>query len=148
MRLVIQRVSQAYVKIDNAIVGSINQGLLVLVGIGHEDKEADIDWLLNKLLSMRIFSDEEGKMNCSVLDVKGQLLSVSQFTLLAKTKKGNRPSFINSAQPEMAKSMFELWCKKASELIDHQSGVFAADMQVGLINDGPVTISIDSKNRE
>jgi D-aminoacyl-tRNA deacylase len=148
MRLVIQRVSEASVKIDSNAVASINKGLLVLVGVGQEDSEEDIDWLLNKLLNMRIFIDEEGKMNCSILDVKGQLLSVSQFTLFAKTKKGNRPSFINSAQPEIAKIMFESWCEKASKLIDHQSGIFAADMQVSLINDGPVTITIDSKNRE
>lgn len=148
MKLVIQRVSEANVLVNNNVVGEIQQGLLVLVGVGPDDREEDIEWLSNKLLNMRIFSDDEGKMNKSVLDINGSVLSVSQFTLFAKTKKGNRPSFTQSAAPDMAKLMFEKWCEELSKQINHQSGIFAADMKVSLVNDGPVTIIIDSKNKQ
>lgn len=149
MRLVIQRVSEAKVEINRAIVGQINQGLLVLLGIEQEDTIDDVDWLLQKTVNMRIFSDDEGKMNRSLLDVNGGLLVVSQFTLHASTKKGNRPSFIAAARPEHAIPLYELFLQKAKALVGEvKSGEFGADMQVSLLNDGPVTIIIDSKNKE
>jgi D-aminoacyl-tRNA deacylase len=149
MRLVIQRVSEAKVEIDQAIASQINKGLLLLLGIELEDTTEDVDWLLQKTVNMRIFSDEEGKMNRSLLDVNGGLLIVSQFTLQASTKKGNRPSFIAAARPEQAIPLYELFIEKAKALVNEvQTGEFGADMQVSLINDGPVTIIIDSKNKE
>lgn len=148
MKLVIQRVSHACVEVNSKVVGEIGTGLLVLVGVGPDDSQEDIDWLSNKLLNMRIFSDEEGRMNLSVKDISGSILSVSQFTLFAKTKKGNRPSFTQSAQPELAKELYHQWCEYLNNQIHHQAGVFAADMKVLLTNDGPVTIIIDSKNKE
>lgn len=150
MRLVIQRVSTASVSIENKIVSKIDQGLLVLLGIETSDTTEDADWLIQKLSQMRIFSDTEGKMNCSIMDVNGALLVVSQFTLHASTKKGNRPSFIAAARPEQAIPLYEYFLKMSSESLGKttQSGVFGADMQVSLVNDGPVTITIDSKNKE
>lgn len=150
MRLVIQRVQEASVTIEKKIVGSISKGLLVLIGIETKDTEADVDWCLSKLVNMRIFSDDEGKMNLSLIDVNGELLVVSQFTLHASTKKGNRPSFIAAARPEQAIPLYESFLEKASKLIETkiQSGEFGADMKVGLVNDGPVTILIDSQNKE
>lgn len=150
MRLVIQRVSSASVSIENKIVSKIDQGLLVLLGIETSDTTEDADWLIQKLTQMRIFSDTEGKMNCSIMDVNGALLVVSQFTLHASTKKGNRPSFIAAARPEQAISLYEYFLQMTSESLGRttQSGVFGADMQVSLVNDGPVTITIDSKNKE
>lgn len=150
MRLVIQRVSRASVSVENQIVGQIGLGLLVLLGIEQADSEEDIDWLVQKTIQMRIFSDEDGKMNCSLQDVGGDLLVVSQFTLHASTKKGNRPSFIAAARPEQAIPLYELFIKKAEIALGKkiQFGVFGADMKVELLNDGPVTILIDSKNKE
>lgn len=150
MRLVIQRVSRASVTVENQIIGQIGLGLLVLLGIEQADSEEDIDWLIQKTIQMRIFSDEEGKMNCSLQDVSGDLLVVSQFTLHASTKKGNRPSFIAAARPEQAIPLYESFLKKAEIALGKkvQSGSFGADMKVELLNDGPVTILIDSKNRE
>lgn len=150
MRLVIQRVSQASVTVENQITGAINQGLLVLLGIEQADSEEDSDWLIQKLIQMRIFSDEEGKMNCSLQDIEGELLVVSQFTLHASTKKGNRPSFIAAARPEQAIPLYESFIQKAALQLGKkvEAGIFGADMKVALINDGPVTITIDSKNRE
>ncbi|MNJ82665.1 D-tyrosyl-tRNA(Tyr) deacylase [compost metagenome] len=150
MRLVIQRVSQASVTVENKITGAINQGLLVLLGIEQADSEEDSDWLIQKLIQMRIFSDEDGKMNCSLQDIDGGLLVVSQFTLHASTKKGNRPSFIAAARPEQAIPLYESFIQKAAVQLGKkvEAGIFGADMKVALINDGPVTITIDSKNRE
>lgn len=150
MKLVIQRVQEATVTIENKIVGSISNGLLVLIGIETKDSEADVDWCLSKLVNIRIFSDDEGKMNLSLIDVNGELLVVSQFTLHASTKKGNRPSFIAAARPEQAIPLYESFIQKASLLLNNkiQTGEFGADMKVGLINDGPVTILIDSQNKE
>lgn len=150
MRLVIQRVREASVTIDNSIVGSISSGLLVLLGIETKDTEEDVDWCLTKLINMRIFSDENGKMNLSLLDVNGNLLVVSQFTLHASTKKGNRPSFIAAARPEQAIPLYESFIKKAKNLTPSkvETGEFGADMKVSLVNDGPVTIIIDSQNKE
>ena len=150
MKLVIQRVSSASVSVNQQVISSIQQGLLVLLGIEHHDSEEDALWLIQKMLQMRIFSDEEGKMNRSLLDLNGDLLVVSQFTLHASTKKGNRPSFIVAARPEQAIPLYEFFLQKASEALGKpvQTGEFGADMQVMLVNDGPVTIIIDSKNKE
>ena len=150
MRLVIQRVSEASVSIAGEKRSSIDLGLLVLLGIVDGDTQEDIDWLVGKTTRMRIFPDSEGKMNKSLLDVGGSLLVVSQFTLHANTKKGNRPSFIQAARPEVAIPLYEAFLKKASDVLGHPCacGEFGADMQIALVNDGPVTIIIDSKNRE
>lgn len=150
MRLVIQRVSQASVTVDQQLIGEIGKGLLVLLGIEAADSEEDVDWLIQKTVQMRIFSDEAGKMNSSLIDIGGELLVVSQFTLHASTKKGNRPSFIAAARPEYAIPLYESFIRKAALALGKkvQSGSFGADMQVSLLNDGPVTIIIDSKNRE
>lgn len=150
MRLVIQRVSRASVTVENQIIGQIGLGLLVLLGIEHADSEEDVDWLIQKTIQMRIFSDSEGKMNCSLQDVDGGLLVISQFTLHASTKKGNRPGFIAAARPEQAIPLYESFIQKAGLALGKtvQSGSFGADMKVDLLNDGPVTIIIDSKSRE
>ena len=150
MRVILQRVSKASVISDGVLSGSMEQGLLILVGIEEADTNEDIDWLANKIVNMRIFSDENGNMNLSLLDVEGQLLVISQFTLHAKVKKGNRPSFIKAARPEQAIPLYEDFKSKCASLTGHevQAGVFGADMQVELVNDGPVTIYVDSKVRE
>ena len=150
MRLVIQRVSEASVTIDGQIKSAIGTGLLILVGIEDADTAEDIDWLCNKVVNLRIFPDENGVMNCSVLEAKGGLLVVSQFTLHASTKKGNRPSYIKASKPDFAIPMYEAFVKKleACAGIPVGTGEFGADMKVSLLNDGPVTIIIDSKNKE
>ncbi|MCO6493125.1 MAG: D-tyrosyl-tRNA(Tyr) deacylase [Phaeodactylibacter sp.] len=150
MRIILQRVSEASVTVNGKPVGEIGPGLLVLLGIEDEDTDEDIEWLCNKIAKMRIFNDEEGKMNLSVKDVDGELLVVSQFTLHASVKKGNRPSFIRAARPEFAIPMYEKFIKvlEITAGRDVQSGEFGAEMQVRLVNDGPVTISVDSKNPE
>lgn len=150
MRVLIQRVSEASVTIDNRVKSRINRGLLVLVGIEDADCDEDIDWLCRKITALRIFEDLDGVMNCSVKDVNGEVLVVSQFTLQASTKKGNRPSYIRAAKPDFSIPMYEKFCKQMScELAKEVgTGEFGADMQVALINDGPVTIWIDSKCRE
>lgn len=148
LRIVIQRSKKAEVKIGNDSVGSIEQGLVLLVGIESADTQEDVDYLVRKIVTMRIFSDESDKMNLSVQDVKGDILSVSQFTLHAETKKGNRPSFIQAAKPEVAIPLYESFNEGLRKNDLHVvNGVFGADMQVSLINDGPVTIIIDSKNK-
>ncbi|MGB5983593.1 MAG: D-aminoacyl-tRNA deacylase [Nonlabens sp.] len=150
MKIVIQRVSEASVSIEDEVVGSIDQGILVLLGVTHDDTEDDVQWLCNKLLGMRIFSDENGKMNLSVGDVDGGILVVSQFTLYASTKKGNRPGYSQSAPPEIAEPLYDLFVSTLSRKRDSitASGKFGSNMQVKLINDGPVTIVVDSKYRE
>ncbi len=149
MRIVIQRVSEASVKINEELINEIHRGFLILIGIENDDDESDVIWLVQKCANLRIFNDEEGKMNLSLADINGETLVISQFTLHAATKKGNRPSFIKAARPERAIPLYELFCEKlAAENLVVKKGVFAADMQVSLINDGPVTIIIDSKNRE
>ena len=150
MRAVIQRVSSASVAIDGAVKSAIGHGLLVLLGVGHEDGQEDLDWLVKKIAGLRIFNDEEGVMNRSVVDVNGGVLVVSQFTLMASTKKGNRPSYIGAAGHEKAIPMYEAFCAALSTAIGKPvgSGEFGADMKVALVNDGPVTISIDTKNKE
>ena len=150
MRVVIQRVSSASVKIENQIKSSIKTGLLVLVGIEEADSISDCDWLATKIISLRIFDDENAVMNLSVTDVAGDVLVVSQFTLHALTKKGNRPSYIKAAKHETAIPLYECLCKSISEKLGRQvqTGIFGADMQVSLVNNGPVTIWMDSKNKE
>lgn len=150
MRIVIQRVSEACVVIENNTKSQINKGLLIFVGIEDADDKKDIDWICNKIVNLRIFDDENKVMNLSVLDTKGDILVVSQFTLHASTKKGNRPSYIRASKPETAIPIYERFCDTLEKLIAKpvQTGTFGADMQVKLVNDGPVTICIDSKNKE
>ena len=150
MKVVIQRVQSAQVSVDQKIVGQINSGLLLLVGIEDADEEDDISWLSKKILNMRIFPDEEKPMNRSVQDISGQLLVVSQFTLHASTKKGNRPSFVKAAAPEKARLLYEQLIDrlKIESALPIESGRFGKMMEVSLINDGPVTIILDSKNKE
>lgn len=150
MRIVLQRVTEASVKIDNEVKGQIDHGFLILVGIENEDEKSDADWLIQKINGLRVFADQEGKMNLSIQDVKGSILLISQFTLFASTKKGNRPSYIQAARPEIAIPLYTYFIEqlKIQTQLKVETGVFGADMKVSLINDGPVTISIDSKNRE
>jgi D-tyrosyl-tRNA(Tyr) deacylase len=150
MRIVIQRVSEASVTIEQKIVAQINQGLLVLVGIEEADTIEDTIWLVSKIVNLRIFADENEIMNLSVKDIDGEIILVSQFTLHALTKKGNRPSYIKAAKPDIAIPMYEKFVQQLESELGKkiQTGQFGADMKVALINDGPVTISIDSKNRE
>jgi D-tyrosyl-tRNA(Tyr) deacylase len=150
MRFVIQRVSEASVTIDNTIYSSIQAGLLILMGVEELDTTEDADWLCQKLIGLRIFSDTEHKMNLALKDMNGDVLLVSQFTLFASTKKGNRPSFIKSAKPDIAIPLYEYCVQQLSSLLEKpiKTGIFGADMKVSLINDGPVTIIMDSKNKE
>ena len=150
MKVVIQRVSEASVTINNNVVASINNGLLVLLGIVDDDSQEDINWLCNKIANLRIFGDENGVMNKSLLDINGEVIVVSQFTLHANTKKGNRPSYIKAAKPEVAIPLYETFVKQLEHNLSKkvQTGEFGADMKVKLINDGPVTIIIDTKNKE
>ena len=150
MKTVIQRVSSASVTIDNKIVADIQKGLLVLVGIEDADVQEDINWLCLKIANLRIFGDENDVMNLSVKDINGEVIVVSQFTLHASTKKGNRPSYIKASKPEVAILLYENFVKTLEKELDKkvQTGVFGADMKVALVNDGPVTIIIDSKNKE
>lgn len=146
MRVVLQRVSQASVTIDQTIVGKINQGFLLLVGICDDDTEADLDYLVKKISQLRVFEDPDGKMNLALAQVDGAILSVSQFTLFASTKKGNRPSFTAAEKPDYAKRLYEQFNQKlAATGIRVATGEFGADMQVALVNDGPVTILFDTK---
>ena len=150
MKVVLQRVSQASVTVDSKIVADIQKGLLVLVGIEEADTQEDIDWLVGKIIKMRIFGDENDVMNCSVQDVDGDIIVVSQFTLHASTKKGNRPSYIKASKPDFAIPVYENFVTSLEKEFNKkvQTGIFGADMKVSLLNDGPVTILIDSKNRE
>jgi len=150
MRIVLQRVSEASVTVDGNKTADIKKGLLVLVGIEDLDTQEDIDWLVGKIIKIRIFGDENDVMNCSVQDIDGDIIVVSQFTLHASTKKGNRPSYIKASKPEFAIPMYENFVKSLEKEFNKkvQTGIFGADMKVSLLNDGPVTILIDSKNRE
>src|SRR3989337_1879742 len=149
MRAVVQRVSSASVISNELLTGRIEKGLVVLIGIEHEDSKEDVMWLVDKIRLMRIFRDEEDKMNFSISDIKGEILVVSQFTLHASTKKGNRPSFIRSARPEHAIPLYEYFIEylSAQTVKRIETGIFGADMKLSLVNDGPVTIILDSKNR-
>lgn len=150
MRVVIQRVTEASVRVDGKVTGAINKGLLILVGIEDADTQEDIDWITKKIVGLRIFDDENGVMNLSIGDVEGGLLAVSQFTLMASTKKGNRPSYIRASKGDFAQPMYEKFCqaleKESGKKVE--KGIFGADMKVSLLNDGPVTIIMDSKNKE
>ena len=144
MKIVVQRVSEASVIVDEKIVGEIKSGLLLLVGIHEEDTETDADWLISKIINLRIFSDEDDKMNLSVKDIAGEILCISQFTLLADYKKGNRPSFIKAAKPELAIPLFNYFKEKIAESeLKIESGIFGANMKVHLVNDGPVTFNLE-----
>lgn len=147
MKLVIQRVKSASVSIDGRVYNAIQQGLLLLVGVGPEDQQEDLDYAVRKIANMRIFSDGEGKMNLSVKDIQGEILSVSQFTLFADTKKGNRPAFTGAAKPDMAEAFYQEFNQELAKEVSVEAGVFGADMQVELVNDGPVTIILDTKNK-
>lgn len=150
MKVVVQRVSEASVTVEGQKTADIKKGLLVLVGIEDADTQEDIDWLTGKIIKMRIFGDENDIMNCSVQDVDGEIIVVSQFTLHASTKKGNRPSYIKASKPEFAIPMYENFVKALEKEFGKkvQTGIFGADMKVSILNDGPVTIVIDSKNKE
>lgn len=148
MKAVIQRVSEASVKVDGKIAGEIKDGLLLLIGIDELDEKSDADWLVQKILNLRIFGDNEGKLNRSVIDISGEILCISQFTLIADYKKGNRPSFIKAAKPDKAVPLFEYFKNEISRSgLKTESGIFGADMKVSLLNDGPVTIVMDSKTK-
>jgi D-tyrosyl-tRNA(Tyr) deacylase len=150
MRVIIQRVSEASVTVDGKICGSINKGLLLLLGIEDADGEEDVLWLANKIIQLRIFNDANGVMNLALKEVSGEVLLVSQFTLFASTKKGNRPSYIRASKPEIAIPLYERMAAVLNAQLPApvQTGIFGADMKVSLVNDGPVTIFIDSKARE
>ena len=143
MRLIVQRVKNAKVEVDNKIVGQINGGYMVLVGVGPNDTEKEADYLAKKLINLRVFEDENGKMNLGLKDVNGELLLISQFTLYADCSGGNRPSFINAAKPDKANELYEHFCKKCAESVPVQKGVFGAHMEVTLQNSGPVTILLE-----
>jgi D-tyrosyl-tRNA(Tyr) deacylase len=150
MRAVIQRVTHASCTVDNKITGKIEAGFLVLIGVEDDDSKEDMEWLANKIVNLRIFSDENGLMNKSIQDIGGNILLISQFTLFAQTKKGNRPSFIRAAKPDKAKPMYEDMAKLLSSLLgkDVQLGIFGADMKIDLRNDGPVTIIMNTKDKD
>ena len=150
MKAVIQRVTEASVTVDGNVTGSIGNGLLILIGIEDADTDEDIEWLSKKTVNLRIFNDEKGIMNLSALETGGDILIVSQFTLMASTKKGNRPSYIRASKREFAEPMYEKFCNRISKETGRtvQKGIFGADMKVKLLNDGPVTIVIDTKNKE
>lgn len=150
MRVVIQRVSEASVEVDKKVVGAIENGLLVFVGVEDSDTAEDVGWLSQKIVNLRIFNDENGVMNWSLMDIKGDILLISQFTLHAATKKGNRPSYIRASKPETAIPLYEKMIDELQKLLGKniQTGIFGADMKVRLLNDGPVTIFIDSKQKE
>jgi D-tyrosyl-tRNA(Tyr) deacylase len=148
MKAVIQRVKKAQVSVGKEIVGSIQVGFLILLGITHDDTEEDVTWLVQKIEKLRVFSDDQGAMNLDLNAVNGAVLVVSQFTLFANYKKGNRPSFINAAHPDHAKPLYQLFIEKMRTSIPTQQGIFGADMQITLQNDGPVTILMDTKNKE
>lgn len=150
MRIVLQKVSSGSVKVDGKTVGEINQGHVILLGIEDADNQEDIDWLIKKIAQLRVFNDESGKMNKSLEDVEGDLLIISQFTLHAKYKKGNRPSFVHAAKPEYAEEMYEQFIESARKRMHGkvETGIFGAMMEVNIVNDGPVTITMDTKNKE
>ena len=148
MKVVLQRVSEANVKVDNQIAGAIEKGLMLLIGVDESDEFSDADWLVKKIIDVRVFSDEDGKMNHSVKDINGEILCISQFTLISDYKKGNRPSYIKAAKPDKAFPLFEYFKEELKKSgLKIESGIFGADMKVSLINDGPVTLVFDSKTK-
>jgi D-tyrosyl-tRNA(Tyr) deacylase len=150
MRAIIQRVTEATCKVDGKITGAINDGFLVLLGIEDADAQEDLEWLAQKIVNMRVFSDADGLMNKALADIDGNILLISQFTLFASTKKGNRPGFARAARPDKAVPLYETMIKQLSSVLNKeiQTGIFGADMKISLVNDGPVTITIDTKNKE
>tara|TARA_B100000424_G_scaffold233356_1_gene196638 strand:- start:81 stop:554 length:474 start_codon:yes stop_codon:yes gene_type:complete len=150
MKVVVQRVSQSNVKVSGEVIGEIKEGLMVLVSFVDEDNDTDLGWMTKKIINLRIFNDDEGKMNRSVQDIGGDILLISQFTLHGSTKKGNRPSFIKAAKPDFANVMYERFIKVLEQSLgkEIQTGEFGGDMKVSLVNDGPTTIIIDSKDKE
>ncbi|MBF1435191.1 MAG: D-tyrosyl-tRNA(Tyr) deacylase [Prevotella micans] len=150
MRIVLQRVSHASVRVGERVKSTIGKGYLILLGIGEDDNEGDVSWLTKKIIGLRVFDDDCGVMNRNIIDEKGDILVVSQFTLMASYKKGNRPSWIHAARHEISKPLYRLFCDELSRLLDKPvgEGEFGADMKVELINDGPVTICMDTKNKE
>jgi D-aminoacyl-tRNA deacylase len=150
MRVVIQKVTEAKVKVDNEVISSIGKGLLILVGIEDNDTDEDIDWMVNKIIHLRIFNDEQGVMNYSIQEVSGEIIVVSQFTLHANTKKGNRPSYIRASKPDFAIPVYNKFVRKTEMTLGKKvgTGIFGAMMEVSLVNDGPVTIIIDSKQKD
>lgn len=150
MRVVIQRVTFAKVEVDKKVVGEIENGMMILVGFENEDNNEDLTWMANKITALRIFDDEQGVMNKSIIDANGNILCISQFTLHAQTKKGNRPSYIKAAKGDVAQPLYHEFCNKLQNNLNKeiQKGIFGADMKVSLLNNGPVTICIDSKNKE
>lgn len=150
MRVVIQRVTFAKVEVDKKVVGEIEKGMMILVGFENEDTDEDLTWMAGKITTLRIFDDEQGVMNKSIVDADGDILCISQFTLHAQTKKGNRPSYIKAAKGEIAEPLYQDFCNKLKNNLNKeiQKGIFGADMKVSLLNDGPVTICIDSKNKQ
>ena len=148
MKIVVQRVKEANVKVDNEIVGKISEGLMLIMSVDEDDDTNDADWLIKKIIDLRIFSDQEGKMNLSVKDISGEILCISQFTLISDYKKGNRPSYIKAAKPEKAIPLFEYFKQEIKKSgLKIESGIFGADMKVSLLNDGPVTLVFDSKTK-
>lgn len=148
MRVLIQRSNKSFVSVDNKITGAIDRGLVLLVGFTHTDTEEDIDYLIQKILKLRIFEDENNTMNKSILEVGGAILSISQFTLYANTQKGNRPSYIEAMKHQEAKEMYQLFNQKLSQYITVQTGIFGADMKVSISNDGPITIMLESRKKD
>lgn len=150
MRTIIQRVSEAACRINDEVSGAIGQGFLVLLGIEETDTLEDLEWLASKIINIRVFEDEQGLMNKALADINGNILLISQFTLFASTRKGNRPGFTRAAKPDVAIPLYEAMIKRLSQLLNKpiQTGIFGADMKISLINDGPVTITIDTKNKE
>lgn len=150
MRVVIQRVTFAKVEVDKKVVGEIEKGMMILAGFENEDNDEDLTWMANKITALRIFDDEQGVMNKSIIDADGDILCISQFTLHAQTKKGNRPSYFKAAKGEISKPLYDQFCEKLKNNLNKEikKGIFGADMKVSLLNDGPVTICIDSKNKE
>ena len=150
MRVVIQRVTFAKVEVDKKVVGEIEKGMMILAGFENEDNDEDLTWMANKITALRIFDDEQGVMNKSIIDADGDILCISQFTLHAQTKKGNRPTDFKAAKGEISKPLYDEFCKKLASNLNKEikKGIFGADMKVSLLNDGPVTICIDSKNKE
>lgn len=149
MKVVLQRVSESSVKVDNEVVGKIEKGLMLLIGVDENDENEDADWLVKKILDVRVFSDDDGKMNHSVKDINGEILCISQFTLISDYKKGNRPSYIKAAKPDKAIPLFEYFKEELKKSgLKIENGIFGADMKVSLINDGPVTLVFDSKTKQ
>ena len=148
MKVVVQRVSEAQVKVDGKVVGEINKGFMLLVGVDENDENTDADWLVQKILNLRIFGDKDEKLNLSIKDISGEILCISQFTLIADYKKGNRPSFIKAAKPDKAIPLFDYFKQEIAQSgLKTESGIFGADMKVSLTNDGPVTIVLDSQTK-